>query len=399
MLSTQEVRRDIPILEKVIYMDCAATSPIPRPVLEAMQSYWEECPFNYGRSLAVFKLSKEVNERCSRAMENLAGLINGSSQDLVFTKNTTEAINIVTHGVNFAPGDEVLISNIEHQSNFIPWLYIGQQKDIKVKLANANEEGIVTPEEIQNNVSSRTKLISLNHASNIFGSIQDIKAISRIAHDNSARLLVDAAQTVGRLPIDVKDLDCDFLAMCGRKSLMGPQGTGALYGKREALEELSPHVTGGGAADLKGRSEFTFAEIPHRFHPGIYNAMGIIGLGRSVEYVSRDIGVARIRSHIKSLYSYLRNEIEQIDSVTTYGPRNLQQQNGVLSFNLDGFDSRDVSRQLDNQANIIVAASSHGSLTAMQQLGVDGTVRSSLQYYNTEEEVDKLVSTLKRIGR
>ena len=217
MLSTQEVRRDIPILGKVIYMDCAATSPMPRPVLEAMQSYWEECPFNYGRSLAIFKLSKEVNKRCIRAMGNLAGLINASLDELVFTKNTTEALNIVAHGMNFEPGDEVLISNIEHQSNFIPWLYLGQQKDIKVKIANANEEGIITPEEIQNNISSRTKLISINHASNIFGSIQDIKTIGRIAHDNSAKLLVDAAQTVGRLPVDVKDLDCDFLAMCGSR--------------------------------------------------------------------------------------------------------------------------------------------------------------------------------------
>ena len=399
MLSTQEVRRDIPILKKIVYMDCAATSPIPRPVLEAMKSYWEECPFNYGRSLAVFKLSKEVNKRCSRAMENLAGLINASSHELVFTKNTTEAINIVAHGVSFAPGDEVLISNIEHQSNFIPWLYVGQQKDIKVKIANANEEGIITPEEIQNTISSRTKLVSINHASNIFGSIQDIKSISRIAHDNSAKILVDAAQTIGRLPVDVKDLDCDFLVMCGRKSLMAPQGTGALYGKMEALEELSPHTTGGGAADLKGLTEFTFAEIPHRFHAGIYNAMGIIGLGRSVEYVSRDIGVERIRSYIKRLYSYLRKEIDQIDFVTTHGPRNLEQQNGVLSFNLTGFDSREVSRQLDNQTNIIVAAGTHGSTMAMQQLGVDGTVRAALQFYNTKEEVDKLISTLKLIGK
>ncbi|MHA2301826.1 MAG: aminotransferase class V-fold PLP-dependent enzyme [Candidatus Thorarchaeota archaeon] len=399
MLSTQEVRRDIPILDKLIYMDCAATSPIPRPVLEAMQSYWEECPFNYGRSLAVFKLSKEVNRRCSGAMDALAGLINASSQELVFTKNTTEALNIVTHGVNFAPGDEVIISNIEHQSNFIPWLYIGKNKDVKIKVAIANEEGIVTPEEIQNKISSRTKLISINHASNIFGSIQDVKAIGRIAHDNSARLLIDAAQTVGRLSIDVKDIDCDFLAMCGRKSLMGPQGTGALYGKREALEELTPHIVGGGAADLKGLGEFTFAELPHRFHAGIYNAMGIIGLGRSVEYVSKDIGIERIRSHVKNLYSYLRKEMDQIDSVTTYGPRDLEQQNGVLSFTLSDFDSREVSRQLDDQASIIVAAGSHGSTTAMQQLDVGGTVRVSLQFYNTEQEVDKLISTLNHIGK
>jgi cysteine desulfurase/selenocysteine lyase len=394
LLSTQDVRSDIPIIEKVIYMDCAATSPIPRPVLEAMQRYWEECPFNYGRSLAVFKLSKEVNKRCSGAMEALAGLINASSQELVFTKNTTEALNIVTHGVNFVPGDEVLISNIEHQSNFIPWLYLGKNKDVKIKIVHANEDGIVTPEEVQNKVSSKTKLISLNHASNIFGSIQDVKAIGQIAHDNSARLLIDAAQTVGRLPIDVKDIDCDFLAMCGRKSLMGPQGTGALYGKREALEELTPQIIGGGAADLKGLNEFEFAELPHRFHAGIYNAMGIIGLGRSVEYVGTDIGVERIRSHVMSLYSYLRKEIDQIDSVTTYGPRDLEQQNGVLSFTLGDIDSREVSKLLDDQSNIIVAAGTHGSPTAMQQLGVDGTVRVSLQFYNTEEEVDKLISTL-----
>jgi cysteine desulfurase/selenocysteine lyase len=150
---------------------------------------------------------------------------------------------------------------------------------------------------------------------------------------------------------------------------------------------------------LKGPSEFAFAELPHRFHAGIYNAMGIIGLGRSVEYVSRDIGVERIRSHVKSLYSYLRKEIDQIDSVTTYGPRNLEQQNGVLSFTLGDFDCRDVSRILDGQASIIVAAGSHGSPTAMQQLGVDGTVRVSLQFYNTERDVDKLTSTLNRIGK
>lgn len=397
MLSTQDVRKDIPILRNVTYMDCAATSPIPRPVFEAMRSYWEECPFNYGRSLAFFKGSKEVTSRCNRAIGNLAGLINAEPSEIVFTKNTTEAINIVAYGLDLGPEDEVLISNIEHQSNFIPWLYVGEQKGFKVIVVQADDEGIVPAEGIERSISRRTKLVSINHASNIFGSIQDVSTMSRIAHDNSARLLVDAAQTVGRLPIDVKGMDCDFMAICGRKSLMGPQGTGALYGKREQLEELTPHEIGGGAADLKGLNKYALSEIPHRLHAGIYNAMGIIGLGRAVEYVSRDIGVERIRDHVKKLFNRLMRGLEKTASVEVYGPRNADRQNGVISFNLEGIDSRRVAEQLDDRSKIIVAAGSHGSPTAMEQIHKDGTVRASLQFYNTEGEIDQLLLALQRI--
>jgi len=398
VLSIQDVRNDIPILNNVTYMDCAATSPIPRPVFESMKSYWEECPFNFGRSLAFFKGSKEVSARCNQAIAEVAGLLGADAKEIVFTKNTTEAINIVAHGLNLGRGDEVVISNIEHQSNFIPWLHVSKQKGFKVIVAEASQKGIITPEEIERIVSKKTRLVSINHASNIFGSIQDVETITRIVHDNSGKILFDAAQSAGRLPIDVKKIDCDFMAICGRKSLMGPQGTGALYGKYDALEELSPHITGGGAADLTGLNEYTFAEVPHRFHAGIYNAMGIIGMGRAAKYVGKDIGVERIRVHVKKLFKRLWKGLEQMASVKTYGPSEVEYQNGVVSFNIDHIDSREAAKHLDEKANIIVAGGSHGSPTAMQQIGEKGTVRASLQYYNTEEEVDLLLSTLEDMG-
>lgn len=397
MLSTQEVRFDIPILKNLIYMDCAATSPIPRPVFEAMSNYWNECPFNYGQSHASFRGSKETKRRCDEARKNVAELINSKPEEVVFTKNTTEAINIVAHGLDFGRDDEVLISNIEHQSNHIPWLCIGKQKNIKVKVIRANQEGRIPPEKIEEMISPRTRLISITHASNVFGSIQDVKTIGRIAQNYGVTFLIDSAQTAGRIPIDVKEIDCDFMAICGRKSLMGPQGTGALYGREDVLQNLNPHEIGGVAAILEDDNEYRLAELPDRLHAGMYNAMGIVGLGRAVKYVGKDIGIGRVRAHIEELTCYLIDRLEQIDSVLLYGPKKLVQQNGVISFNLAGTDSRDMAWRLDNLANIAVGSGSHGSPGAMHQIKASGTVRVSLQFYNTKEEIDRLLSAIDQI--
>lgn len=398
VITPAQCRSDIPILKKVTYFDCAATCPTPRPVIDAIIDYWKRYPYNYAPDLAVFAGSAKVKRVCDEARSEAARLINASPSEIVFTKNTTEAINIVANGIRWKRGDEIIISNIEHQSNHIPWLRLVDTKGVKLKIVKSNAEGITNPEVFNKAIGPKTKLIATLHASNVLGSIQDVSAIGKIARQKGILFLVDAAQTAGRLPIDVKEIGCDFMAICGRKSLMGPQGSGLLYGRSDALEALVPSQIGGVAASLVSEDSYQLSDVPHRFHAGIYNAMGIIGLGRGIRYVSKEIGIDRSRKRIRFLTEKLVGGLEGIKGVRIYGPRDLDSQNGVVSFNLEGFDSKDVALRLDKTKSVIVGSGSHGSLSAMKHINATGTVRASLHFFTSEEDIDLLLSSLRRMS-
>ena len=227
MLSVEQVRKDIPLLDQIVYLESASVSPPPRPVIDAMTEYYTNSPFNYG--VGVFQPSIQVVQKVDSARKKIATFLHAEPDEIVFTKNTTEAINLLASGLDWKKDDEVIITSVEHQSNYIPWLRLGQEYGVKVRVVKTDSAGILDVAAVEENFTDKTRLVSVTHVSNVFGTIQRVSEVCKLAREHNALSLVDAAQSVGRLKFDVKEIGCDFTSVCGRKSLGGPQGTGALW--------------------------------------------------------------------------------------------------------------------------------------------------------------------------
>ena len=399
-LSVEQIRAHIPLLADLVYLDSSAACPTPRPVVQAMTDYWTRNPFNYyggSSGLAFYKASQRIAELCDRTRKDLAQFIGADKNEVVFTRNTTHGINVVAQGLPLKSGDEVIISDIEHQSNHVPWLSL-RSKGIKVRIVSADNKGRINSRDVETALTERTRIISITAVSNIYGTVQPVAEIGRIAESRGIMFLVDAAQFVGRHPIDVKNLRCDFLVACGRKGLMGPQGIGFLYGKSSSLEQLEPYELGGGSASLTGIHDYELADIPHRFESGIQNAPGIIGLGRGVRYIADDIGLESISRNIRWLTKQLVRGLEAIPSVTVYGPKDPKLQPGIISFNVNGLDSGEVAARLDARSRIIVAAGTHGALHVMRKMGATGTIRASIYCYNNEDDISALLENIRIVA-
>lgn len=397
MKAVIEVRSEIDFLKRVIYLDSAAVSPCPAPVVEAMREYYEENPLNYG--VGVSKYVQSVNRSVDEARRNISLFIGGKeSGQIVFTKNTTEAINLVASGLNLSNPDEVLLTNVEHQSNIIPWQRLAQRKGIKVKFVHADKNGFIRPSDIEASLNSNTRLIAITHISNILGTIQDILEIGNLAKKNKLLFFVDAAQSAGRFPIDVQAANCDFAAFCGRKSLMGPQGTGFLYLKNEMLESIEPLSVGSRSANIINESSFKYVDCPFKLEAGILNTAGVIGLGRAIDYLN-SIGVERIRAHIVHLSSLLAEGLNDINRVKVYSPKIPEMQGGIISWSIEGVLSEKIARWLADEHNIIVASGALGSRLLLESLSAKDVVRTSLHYYNTESDVELLVNAVRDFAK
>lgn len=357
-----------------------------------MSDYYSHRPFNYG--VGVSRVATEVVSRVDRARERLATFIGAQSPaEIIFTKNTTEALNLVASGINWNPGDEVIISCLEHQSNVIPWMRLVHEQGIRVTILPVGPERVIDVNTLEHHVSKRTRLLAVTHVSNVFGSIQPVSKIGALARSRGILYLVDAAQSAGRIPIDVNEIQCDFMAFCGRKSLMGPQGTGFLYGKREQLERLRPLQVGSRAANVIDELSFESMPSPYKFEAGILNTSGALGLAAAVSYIE-EIGLPTIRSRLKNLSQLLTSELDSIPELELYGPQDIEAQAGIVSWNLHGMDPHHVAKKLDQVADVIVASGAQGSRLVMRQLGVEGVVRSSVHVYNTRADVYRLVEAI-----
>lgn len=390
------IRADIPLLEDVIYLDAASTTPTPKPVVESMCDYFYNYNTNTGRG--AYNLAVRATKEFESSRKRISKFVGSKPSEIIFTKNTTEAINLVANGLNFKKGDSVVVPNIEHHSNFVPWLNLKKQ-GVNLKLVEADQYGIIDPSDVLDALDSNTKLITTTHVSNAIGSVQPIKEIGEIADDNNVLYLVDAAQSAGHMPLDVKNIKADFVSVPGHKGLLGPIGTGFLYCNQEISEEIEPTNYGGGTVLDVNESDFTLETVPARFEGGTQNIAGIIGLGTAVDYLER-IGMEKIQNHSKKLTAKLFKEVNDIENTIVYGsPENIY---GIVAFNIDGVNAHDVAKILDEVKGICVRSGHHCAIPAIRHMGayeLGGTVRASVHYYNTLEEIEIFGETLREISK
>lgn len=390
MYDVYEIREDFPVLKKVIYLDSAATSQKPVPVVRAMDEYFLEYCGPYGRG--AHRLSKETTEKYEDAREAVASFLGVPTRSTIFTRNTTESINMVAYGLKWKKGDHVITSVSEHHSNLLPWMRLGD-KGVDMTVVDTDEKGVIPIKSIEDAITDRTKLIAVGHISNFFGSIQDIPSILKLAKKNGIKLLVDAAQSVGEMKFNFKASDCDFICAPGHKGLLGPQGTGILYVKNP--EEVTPVFAGGGTVHTVSLKGFSFDEIPSRFEYGTPNIPGVIGLGRAVKYVE-GLGLENVESHVTGLAKYCAQRLGEMPQVDVYGPEN---RGSLVSFNVHDLNAHDVAMILDETKKICVRSGALCAQTALARLCITGAVRASFGCYSTKEEVDTLASSVEMVAK
>ncbi|OEU73785.1 MAG: aminotransferase class V [Desulfuromonadales bacterium C00003107] len=389
----ERVRADFPILKHIIYMDSAATSLTPEPVVEAVAGYYRDYNANVGRG--VYRLSQVASQKYKDAHEKVAGFIGAKEAgEVIFTKNTTEAINMVAYGLKWASGDEVVTTLLEHHSNFLPWFKL-REKGVNLKIVNPNRSGEFKIADFEAAIGDSTRLVAITHVSNVLGTISPIKELSAICKEKGALLLVDGAQSAPHIPLDVEKLGCDFLAFSGHK-MLGPTGTGVLWVKDP--DGLEPTFFGGGMIEKVSVDGYELAAGYERFEAGTPNIAGGIGLGRAVDYLN-DVGMDKLQAYEERLAKRLLEGLLNIEAVQVYGSTNPSGRIGVVSFNIGGSNPHDVALMLDEASGITVRSGHHCCMPLMNYLHVEGTVRVSLYLYNTEEEVDKFLKSVESIAR
>lgn len=392
IFKAEKIREDFPILKKDIrYFDNACMSLKPRQVLESMNEYYDEYPACAGRS--AHRLAKKVETEVDRARQETRKLINAKKQEIVFLRNTTEAINLISKSIVLEEGDEVIISDKEHNSNLMPWLRLAEN-GIKVVVCESGPDNTFNIENFEKCFSENTKLVSMGHTSNLDGTSIPAKEIVKIAHKNKARVLLDAAQAMPGKEVDVKSLDVDYMAFSGHK-MLGPTGTGVLYGKKELLEKLEPYTTGGETVIDTTYQEYKLAEVPHRFEAGLQDYAGIIGLGEAARYL-RKIGPAKIEKHEHKLNKTATELVEQKE-IELIGPKEPEKRSGIFSFNIKKMDPHHISKILDTSKNMMTRSGRHCCHSWFNKHNIDGSCRASFYLYNTEKEVQEFVEEIKKI--
>ncbi|MCS0788169.1 cysteine desulfurase [Cytobacillus firmus] len=398
-MNAREIRQMFPILDQevngkpLVYLDSSATSQKPVPVIEALDKYYREYNSNVHRG--VHTLGTRATDGYEGAREKVRKFINAkSTEEVIFTRGTTTSINTVaaSYGrVNLSEGDEIVISYMEHHSNIIPWQQVAKQTGATLKYLPLQEDGTISLEDVRETVTADTKIVSIMQVSNVLGVMNPIKEIAKIAHENGAIMVVDGAQSAPHMKIDVQDLDCDFLAFSGHK-MCGPTGIGVLYGKKKHLEKMEPIEFGGEMIDFVGLYESTWKELPWKFEGGTPIIAGAIGLGAAIDFLEQ-IGLDEIEAYEHKLAAYAMEKMSAIDGMTIFGPKEASKRAGLVTFNIDDVHPHDVATVLDAEG-IAVRAGHHCAQPLMKWLKVSATARASFYLYNTEEDIDKLVSGL-----
>jgi cysteine desulfurase/selenocysteine lyase len=396
----ERVRADFPILHQkvhghpLVYLDNAATTQKPRQVIAAITRYYEHDNANIHRG--VHTLSQRATEEYELARKTAQQFIGAEDcREIIFVRSTTEAINLVAQTYarqNLKPGDEVLITAMEHHSDIVPWQMICEEKQGKLRVAPINEAGEVSLTDFERLLTARTKLVAVAHLSNALGTINPIQQIVELAHSKNIRVMVDGAQAAPRLPVNVRELDCDFYAFSGHK-IYGPTGIGVLYGKLALLEAMPPYQGGGDMISSVSFERTVYNKVPHKFEAGTPDISGPIGLKAALEYVSR-LGIENIEQHENQVLEYATNRISALSGVRLIGTA--KQKAGVLSFVMEGVHPHDIGTILD-QEGIAIRTGHHCAQPVMERYGIPATARASLGLYNTKEEIDALVRGIKKV--
>lgn len=397
MLNVEKIREDFPILETgVIYLDSTATSLTPKQVLSEMEKYYLEYRANVGRG--IYELAERATSAYEAARKRIASFINAIKGEVVMVKNTTEAINLVAHSLKWRKGDKIVTTLLEHHSNYLPWLRCAERYGVKVEAIKPTPQGMIEVDDLEKTVDDSTKLVAMTHVSNVLGSITPVEEAARIAHEHGALLLIDGAQSVPHIKVDVAKLGCDFLAFSGHK-MCGPTGSGALYISREAWEELDPVFVGGGTVESVEEGRFTLLKGPARFEAGTPGIAEAIGLKRAVEYLDA-LNMDHVVKHERKLGERMYEGLCSMEGVEVYGPEP-KYKLGITSFNVEGLDPHEVALILDASAKIAVRSGMHCAQPLIKQVlkKPKGTVRASLYIYNTKEEVEKFLSAMEELTR
>lgn len=397
MINSQELKKDFPILDQLVhdegytYLDNAATSQKPKQVLDRIRRYYDYDNANVHRG--VHTLAERATRDYEASRQKVANFINAnSSKEIVFTRGTTTSLNWVAQFAKqiLKPGDEVLISIMEHHANLIPWQEVCRQTGASLVYAYL-KEGTLDLDDFKAKVTSKTRFVCMAHVSNVLGCVNPIQEITAIAHGVGAYMVVDGAQSVPHMAVDVQALNCDFLAFSGHK-MLAPTGIGVLYGKEEVLKLMDPVEFGGEMIDFVYEQEASWKSLPWKLEAGTPNIAGAIGLAAAIDYLE-SLGMSAIQNHERELVSYILPKLQAIDGLKLYGPGNPMDQTGVLSFNLDGLHPHDVATALDYEG-IAVRAGHHCAQPLLRHLGISAAVRASFYIYNTKEDCDRLVEAI-----
>ena len=396
-MKAQEIKKDFPLLLKrdIAYLDSGATSQRPIQVIKAIEEFYEKENANPHRG--SYELSVEATEEYENTRAKIAKFINAKhTEEVIFTKNATESLNLIAYSYgmdNLKKDDEVVISIMEHHSNLVPWQKITKATGSKLKYMYINKNFEISDEEIENKITDKTKIVGITHVSNVLGTINNVKKIIECAHKKGAIVVVDASQSIPHMKIDVQDLDADFLVFSGHK-MLAPLGVGVLYGKKEILDKMTPFLMGGEMIEYVYEQETTFAPLPFKFEAGTQNVEGVVGLGAAIDYIEK-IGYNQIQELEDEIVSYAKQELSKLDYLTLYITPNSKNHSSVISFNIKGVHPHDVASILDSEG-VCIRSGNHCVQPLMRFLDIDSTCRASFYFYNTKEDVDRLVHALNK---
>ena len=396
MFDVKNIRKDFPIFaeqpDNFVYLDSSATTLKPQSVIDAVAGYYSKYSANVHRS--IYSIGEEATAEYEGSRTKVANFINSDSKSIIFTRGTTESINLVAYTwarKNIKAGDEILLTEMEHHSNLIPWQLCAQETGAILKHIPFNEDGTLDLSEPEKWFTHKTKLVAVIHQSNVFGTVNPIKDIIKMAHDVGAIVLVDAAQSVPHQTVDVQDMDCDFLAFSGHK-MLGPTGVGVLYGKPELLEAMPPFLGGGEMIRTVSLNDSTWNGIPWKFEAGTPNIAQAIGLGAAIDYINK-IRLEKIHEYEQELLNYALEKMQEIPGINIYGAA--QKRGAVISFNVENIHPHDLAQFLDNDG-IAIRAGHHCAQPIMKKLGVSATGRASFYVYNSKEDVVLLCESIEK---
>ena len=396
-MNQNEIIKDFPLLQnrKIAYLDSGATTQKPVQVIDAIDKFYENNNANPHRG--AYSLSIEATEQYENTRTKIANFINAKHrEEIIFSKNATESLNLIAYSYgldNLKKDDEIVLSIMEHHSNLVPWQKVSKTTGAKLNYMYMNDQFELSDEEIESKITDKTKIVGITHVSNVLGTINNIEKIIKYAHKKGAIVIVDASQSIPHMKIDVQKLNADFLVFSGHK-MLAPLGIGVLYGKKELLNKMNPFLMGGDMIEYVYEQDTTFAPLPNKFEAGTQNVEGVVGLGAAIDYINK-IGYDKIAEIEKEVVEYAREKLSSLDFITLYMTPNKENHQAVISFNINGVHPHDVASILDNYG-VCVSSGNHCAQPLMRFLGIDSTCRASFYFYNTKEDIEKLVEALKK---